>query len=428
MNSFIRPFAQTGSRSQQRTPTSNRHKTRSTLFAAFAAFLSAFAGCDQKTAKPAPPPSVRLDGADLKAADKFGRELAESIASGNPEKVGAMCDFEALWSVVVQHLDSPGRILAGTKSGFLSSTQKQPGGLFREAMGKEVRMLRVRERAGETVLLMRMRDDKSAGAAYMDVFLTRGGDGTFRARDIFNYALGENVSDVIGRLLAQGLAASSQTPLEKILKGKGGAPGGLTQAMKIAETLRAGKFAEVLTQSDALPAATRKERFVQFMRVQAAMGLNDDARYLKVLDEMAAAFPNDPSLSFTLLDRHVLKNDFAKALDALKLLLADLGNDAFLANIHATCLQELGRMDDASEAIVSGLKVEPGDRGLMWSHVAVLGKLRRYADLVKVLDEILKLHNEVADPKKAEETGLTEFFASPDGKAYVARMKEGGLL
>ena len=401
---------------------------RFSLLFAFGTLLLVFAGCDEKATKPAPPPALKLVGADLAAAEKFGRELADLVKAGDAKKAGAVCDFEALWIAVVQNLDVPEKFLAGAKSGFLSGTQKAPGGLFRDAVGKDVRLLRVRERAGETVLLMRMRDAASAGASYMDVFLTRGADGAFRVRDIFNYALGEKVSDVMARLMAQGVAANSQSPLEKIFKGKTAPAGGFEKAMKVAETMRERKFAEVLSQSDALPDAVRKERFVQFMRVQAAMALNDDARYLKVLDEIAAAFPNDPSLGFILIDRHVLKKDYAKALDTVKLLVADLGDDAFLAGIHATCLQELGRMDEATDVAAAGLKVEPGDLSLMWVQVSVLAKAKRHADAVKVLDEILTLHKQVADPAKAAGTGLEEFFASPEGKAYVARMKKEGQL
>ena len=401
---------------------------RSALPLAFATLLLAFAGCHNKAAKPAPPPSLKLEGADIESAEKFGRELADLINAGDAKKLGALCDFEGLWVMVAQNLDASEKFLAGVKSGFLGSTQKQPGGLFRETVGKDARLLRVRERAGQTVLLLRVRDPQSAGAAYMDVFLTRGADGAFRARDIFSYALGENVSDVMARVMAQGIAASTQSPLEKILKGRSASAGSLMQAMKLAESLRAGKFDEVLTRSDALPDAVRKERFVQFMRVQAAMALGDDARYLKVLDEMAAIFPDDPSLGFVLIDRHVLKNDYAKALESLKVLLADLGEDAFLAALHATCLEKLGRTGEAIDAAAAGLKAEPGDHQLMWLQASLLARTKRYADVVKVLDDLLKLHKEVADPKKAAEAGLTDFFASPEGKAYVARMKKVGQM
>ena len=404
---------------------------RAGLALAIAAALLGAGGCKRPAAakaKPAPPPAIQLADADVAVAEKFGHELAAAIKANDGKTVSSSCDFEALWTTIIQHLEAPKQFLTGAKQGFLNSIEKQPGGLFREAVGKDVRLMRVRQKAGESVLLLRVRHGDDGGASYLDVFLTRQPDGTFRVRDFFNYALGEKLSDVMARLLAQGLAAESQSPLEKILKGKNAASGDFAKAMKAVLALREGRPAEMLSLSDALPDAVRKERFVQFTRIQAAMALNDEARYLKVLDEMAATFPNDPSLAFILIDRHFLKKDYTKAISTLELLIADLGNDAFLSSLHATCLQELGRTDEAIGAISAGLKAEPGDSMLLWAQVGVLAQAKRFAEVVKVLDEILELHEAVADPDRAAEVGLTEFFASPEGKTYVARMKKLGNL
>jgi hypothetical protein len=57
-----------------------------------------------------------------------------------------------------------------------------------------------------------------------------------------------------------------------------------------------------------------------------------------------------------------------------------------------------------------------------------LAKEKHYAKITDVLEEILKRHNPFANPAKAQEAGLTEFFASPEGVAYVERLKRLGHL
>jgi len=158
--------------------------------------------------------------------------------------------------------------------------------------------------------------------------------------------------------------------------------------------------------------------------VSAAIGLQDEARYIQVLDEISAAFPNDPSLGLILVDRHFLKKEYTKALEIVNWLIVDLGRDAFLSTLEASNLSELGRSEDALEAVEAGLKVEEGDLPLLWSRVNLMSKAKRYAEVARTLDEILRRHRQIADPTNPQTYGLKGFFGSPEGIDYVARLKK----
>ena len=153
------------------------------------------------------------------------------------------------------------------------------------------------------------------------------------------------------------------------------------KAFGLSKLFKAGKFEELLTASEALPTELRKERFVQFLRVQAARNLGDDPRYIKALDELAAAFPKDPSVDFILLDRHFLNKDFKQALRSVDELTRQLGNDAFLANLQAMSLIALNQLDDAEAAISAGLEVEPDDFDLQMSRIDLLAKKKDHAEI-----------------------------------------------
>jgi tetratricopeptide (TPR) repeat protein len=137
---------------------------------------------------------------------------------------------------------------------------------------------------------------------------------------------------------------------------------------------------------------------------------------------------DDPTFAFILMDRHFLKKDFDKALKTVRLLMGDLGRDAFLSALEASCLSELGRNKDAVDAADAGLKMEEGDRQLLWTKVSLFAKSKQYPELTEVLGEILQRHNQFADPKKAELAGLTGYFESAEGLAYVARLNKLGHI
>ena len=378
--------------------------------------------------RPTPVKSSQLSSDNIKALRAFGDKLARDISNGNTNQVDQVMDVPAVWDSVSRNLQASEATLNRAKLGFIAGMRHSPGGLFRNLLGKDVKFLRVRTRDGEAVILLRVRMGDSDGASYLDVFTTRDPAGSFRVRDFFNMALGENMSTLSSRLIAKALAAESKSPLEAMFGGNRAKAKEFASSLALSELLGKGQFLEVLNQSDALAPAARKDRFVQFVRVQAASALKDEARQLQVLDEMAATFPGDPTFAFILLDRHFIKKEFTKALETVKLLMGDLGRDAFLSALEASCLSELHRPKDALNAVEEGLKLENGDRQLLWTKVSLLAREKHYTETIDVLEEILKRHNQFANPAKAQEAGLTEFFASPEGVAYVERLKRLGHL
>lgn len=369
-----------------------------------------------------------ISSADIKALRAFGETLAHELSSGNTNQVTRLIDVNGLWDSVNQNLKASEEVLDRAKLGFLSGMRRAPGGFLRNLLGKDVKFLRVRTRDAEPVVLLRVRMGDTEGATYLDVFTTRDNAGNFHVRDFFNQALGERMSTLSSRMLAKGLAAESKSPIEGFLRGNRTNGKDFDRSLAISDLIQKGQFREALDQTETLPPAVRKDRFIQFVRVQAANALKDEARQLQVLDEMAATFPNDPTFAFILLDRHFMKKEFTKALETVNVLLNDLGRDAFLSALEASCLSELHRPKDALKAVEEGLKLEDGDRQLLWTKVSLLAKEKQYAEVTEVLDEILKRHNQFADPRKAQEGGLTDFFTSPEGVAYVAQLKKLGHI
>lgn len=399
------------------------------LVALFLSFVTSTPGADSQS-KPnpdsTPGKSTQLSVGDIKALRTFGEKLANDISSANTNQVTQHIDVSALWNSVIQNLQAPEDVLNRMKLGFVDGMRRAPGGIFRNLLGKDVKFLRIRTRDGEAVALLRARLGDEGGATYLDVFTVRDAAGNYHVRDFYSQTVGEKMSTLSSRLLAKVIAAESKSPLATILKGNRADRAALDRTLAISDLLQKGQFREALDQSDTFPAELRKDRFVQFVRVQAATALKDEARQIQVLDEMAATFPNDPTFAFILLDRHFMKKEFTKALETVHVLMGDLGRDAFLSVLEGSCLSELHRTKDALNALEEGLKVEKNDRQLLWAKVNLLVKEKRYSELRDTLDEILKYHNQFADPRKAEAAGLSDFFASPEGVEYVSRLRKLG--
>lgn len=359
--------------------------------------------------------------ADLEAMSQLGQKLAGAITKGEGNKLIELIDYQSLWPLIVKDFTAPENVMLRAKLRFLGGMEQSSGGIFRFFMGRETKCLRVKERNGEHVVLLRVRNKKSDSFDYLEVMLTRDAAGNYRVRDFYNDGAGDSVSGVLSRFVIMELAVESKLPLLSVIKGNAGEARRFAVSVELTALLQKGENRAILDRIDAMPKVDQQNRYIQFLRRYTASVLKDPLRFQRVLDEISATYSNSYEDGMLLIDRHFTRKEYAKVLEIVNGFIQELGRDALFSKLEAQALSDMGRTEDALKALEAGLKIEEGDSSLLWSKANLLSKAKRYAETAKVMDEILDRQIQLPDPITPQIADLKGFFASPMGTNYAAR-------
>jgi len=149
-----------------------------------------------------------------------------------------------------------------------------------------------------------------------------------------------------------------------------------------------------LAAYDQLPERLQKARMVLLTRAQMlqrealddrAVAPTEDASYLAALSDIAESWGDDPSLALVLLDYHVLREDYAAALDAVALSREQLPLDSALSRVEAGLALRSGNPDRAIEPARLAIELEPDDDTNLLTLLDTLVSSERYEEAVEVI-------------------------------------------
>lgn len=162
-----------------------------------------------------------------------------------------------------------------------------------------------------------------------------------RAVDFFSLTAGRWQSEVVADLFRRGVleepnAAERAMGQDNPVADHGEAIGAM------ADLLRQERFEEALAHYDTLPSSVQQLHVVFGMRVDAAASAGDPARYLRVLDEFAEHFPDDPAIRVRMLDAHFEREQWDEALEDLRVI-RELFDDPYWLASEAQIAMEQGQ-------------------------------------------------------------------------------------
>jgi len=231
---------------------------------------------------------VELDPVAAADATAFAaRWVAATATSCDPVKVAGLIDDDAFRARVASHLSSLKGELVAHELGSEAAAQIVCAW---QAQAASYGLLRVRTLDGEPrPLLRRLVKIERTGVvavAYEDLKLgARRSDHDVRVIDVYSYVGGQWLSELLGDNAAALVAASS-----------GDAASSSSKVQQAVALSKAGKPTEALALVDQLPPAVRHTRETQLMRVKFGEAISN-AAHLQALDELAATFPDDPSIA-----------------------------------------------------------------------------------------------------------------------------------
>jgi hypothetical protein len=179
------------------------------------------------------------------------------------------------------------------------------------------------------------------------------------------------------------------------------------------DTLRSGDRAAALAAIDALPAAVRKERGVQMLRVRSAAGLSAD-QYKQALTEIAQTFPDDPAIALISIDGALDVDDFDRAIQWIDTLEKTIGVDAYLESTRTVALIRKGDLDKALAAADAAVTLEPTLTRALEIKLDVLIAKKQWDQVLAVMTELETHHGTRFDVAKLRaQPHLAELVQSP---------------
>jgi hypothetical protein len=210
-----------------------------------------------------------------------------------------------------------------------------------------------------------------------------------RAVDFFSLTAGRWQSEVIADLFRRGVL-EGPNPMQRAmgrdnpLADHGDAIG------TMAELVREERYEEALDHYDSLPSSVQQLNVIFSMRVDAAASAGDSERYLRILDEYAEHFPEDPAIRVRMLDAHFEREQWDEALEDLRAIRA-LFDDPYWSASEAQIAME---RDEPARALELAERMMAADSSLVEGPDLALTAALALGDRAKATEYAVLLRDE----------------------------------
>lgn len=250
--------------------------------------------------------------------------------------------------------------------------------------------------------------------------LIRNRKGQLKAIDFMNLGSGEWTTETLGR--AGILNMPTEASLLKKLSGKQlEFSKNQKEFIKMAEAQQAGEFEKALKIYKTLSPVLKKEKFVQMMRLNAAMQADDD-EYLSAITEFRNAYPDDVASQLHSIDFYFVKNDFKRMRETIDTLIKRLGPDAHLYGLKAVGYSSEANHGKAMETLKIAIQTEPDREDNYWSLIESALSAKDFDTVNVVLKTLVKRFGYTEFDLEAVDI-YKPFIGSPQHKDFEGFLK-----
>lgn len=343
-------------------------------------------------------------------ARAFADRFVQAAFPCDPDTVGPLIDERALLEKVAAELD------ASQARGIVDRLSSRHFGrdfVCSATKTQSLKVLRVRMIAGAPrPLLRRISTSGSvAGVDYQELELGASRhDHEVRVVDVYEHMAGNWLSASIWDVARHAVHSGDADTSDRI---------GRARNLQLG-----GKSAEALTLLDTLPKNLRKTRTVLLARVSMARDVSDHA-YRQALDELAAAFPDDPSIALIETPGALLHKDYDAALRYVDLVDKGIGGDPFQDAVRASIYLQRGRpgdLDRAAARAEAATRAEPDLAQGWWERLDVEIARKRWGAAIEVMDVLRRrFGRRFDDARLRANPTMAGLVASPEYAAWRAQ-------
>ena len=276
-------------------------------------------------------------------ARKFAQEIEQSIEKREASYMNDVIDRDE----VVKRAG----LKTGKKEKDFGAGVKQSanmGNKIIDALSKTgtYELVKVYEKEDKQHIIFRMYVD--GGINYHDMELKRKKE-DIKIADIYIYTTGETLSATIKGIYQQfeGLIDDSK-------------PGDdwISSLPKIRQNINAEKYQEAYDIFMKIPETGRMSKAFRIVKVEICSGLSDEL-HQQSIDELTAAFPNEPNMQLILFDAYFLRKEYDKLMGAINAVDKMIDKDPFLDYYRYLCYNIMENPEKAKEHLLKVAKNYP---------------------------------------------------------------------
>lgn len=337
-------------------------------------------------------------------AEAFAADYIRAITKKDLQLASRMVD----WDGVLERVTAGGGASDEYRDEFLTGARRGTEAFVQGVAmlvedGGTVTLAGVRRMGGETHVVLRLLHSGS-GLNYHDMPLARDASGVLRARDVYVYTTGENLSDTLRRAFLMGT-------------GKSGLDWAFDFQQMMAK-IRQGDGDGAIAVYGKLPETVRRDKAVLIAYVAATQLVDDEAVYTRAMNELRTAHPKDNGIELMSIDWHLLAGRPEEALKSIDRVDDAVGGDAYLDVLRANILLEQGEIAKAAGFAVRASEREPYLEDAWWVRVSVTLARKDFVETARVLRHIRdELEVEIADLTTIP--GYEEFVKSPAYRQFL---------
>lgn len=296
-------------------------------------------------------------------AQAWGDQLTKAIAAKDTKSfTNSLFDSDQLLNDSVAGIPE-GRYKSGFTTGVESAMQNN---LATMIASPDFSVRRTRNtKFGPTVLTRLLNEDGSV--AYVLWRLLKNKDGDVKAVDMLSLGVGEWTSQILARAAVVSMPKEASV-LQKLTGKQMEISKGQEQFLKLAQAQQGKDFKSVLSLYAKMPMSLKNEKFIQLIRLNAAMQVDDD-EYLKAIQNFKKTHPNDVASLLHSIDFYFLKEDFQSMRGSIDSIIDQIGPDSHLYNLKAVGYSSENNHAEAAKVLKLAIKTEPKREDNYWSLV-----------------------------------------------------------
>ena len=349
-------------------------------------------------------------------ARAWGDQLAKVIeAKDSAAFVNNLFEMDQLFDDSIGKIPD-GQFKEGMQRGINDSLQAS----LKAMIGADFSVRRTRNTKYGPVVLTRLLSTDGT-VAYVLWRLIKSDKGAVKAVDFLSLGTGEWTSHTLSR------AAIVNMPKEaSFLQKLGGKQleysKGQEKFQELAKAQQAKDYKTVLKRYESLPASLKEEKFIQMVRLNAAMQVDDD-EYVLAVEEFKKAHPNNLASELHSIDFYFLKKDFASMRKSIDSIIAKVGPDSHLYGLKAVGYSSEEKYKEAANTLLLAIKTEPNREDNYWSLVETALSAKDF----KTVGAVLKSLVDRFDYKEFnfEKVDIYKpFLGSPEHKDFLEFLKK----
>lgn len=184
-------------------------------------------------------------------------------------------------------------------------------------------------------------------------------------------------------------ASQNQGLVEALVKGESEYVKHFEKIKLMTDLRQAGKFQEALNNYYALPVSVQKDKTVLLVRFAVSVQA-DEQEYVRAMEDLKTALPDDPCLDLILVDAHFLKREYHKAIKCLDRFEKVVGEDAYIKFLRGNVQYASGDRPNAQKSLRKAIAQEPTLVPPYWTLVTISLEDKAFADTAKLLTTLEK--------------------------------------